>query len=141
MKPQRQNDWLISVAGPVSVPGFFDTKSSVRKRANSGQYFGGGNDTPVITKDRAQYEELSIGRAYVVRRDTLTLRLLDPYVDDEDTIWTVKAIPRLGGRPDMPNGLTYRGSITGLNDPAADSEATGQTRSAFEITFAVVTRL
>jgi hypothetical protein len=140
MKPQRQNDWLISVSGPVSVPGFFDTKGSVRKRANSGKYFGGGNDVPVVTKDRAEYEDLVIGRAYVVRRDTLTIRLLDPYVDDEDTVWTVTAIPKLGGRPDMPNGLTYRGSLVGLADPAADSEATGQTRSAFELTFSVVAR-
>jgi hypothetical protein len=139
-KPMRQHNWLITVSGPVVVPGFFDTKNSVRKRANAGKYFGGGNTIPVVTKDRAEYEDLVIGRAYVLRRDTSVVRMLDRYVDDEDTIWTVKAVPKLGGRPDLRSEITYRGSIVGLSDPQADSEATGQTRSAFEITFAVVSK-
>lgn len=140
-KPMRQNDWLINVSGPFTIPGFFDTKNSVAKAANTGKYFGGGNDTPVVMKDRAVYDDLVIGRGYVLQRDTLTVRLLDPYVDDEDTIWTIKATPRVNGRPDLGNAITYRGSLIRVTDPQADSEATGTTRSNFELTFSVVSKL
>lgn len=130
-KPSRRHGFLITVSG---VDGFFDTKSGGAKTAGNRKYFGGGNDVPAILKDRAEYADLVVGRAFSIARDAAVIARLRPVVDTEQE-FTVKVQPLNADRiPEGPS-TTYRGMLVGQTDPDVDSE--NGDPATYQLTFAI----
>ena len=129
--PSAQRQFLVKVSG---FPGYFMTKSGGNISSDTTKVYDGGALTPDVIASPPEAEDVTVSRAYDVKRDGDILVRLRQQIGRFRT--TVSVTPTdadlvaTGAATVYPNAL-----LIGLNEPEYDSS--GGDAATFELVWAI----